>query len=210
MATQKRRHKPDMAGKALTLRVALRDSDPEVWRRVQVPAEMTLAALSGALEEAMGWDGRHLHMFSAQGTTYWTPPPPECGDSSDIPFEDDSLYRVGEVLHQQHMRLGWDYDLGDHWEHDIVVESIDPIEGAAELTLCTAGGGACPPDESGGIEMYAQLLKVFADESHSLHDRAVEGFGEDFDPAHFDVEGVASERSRLREMEQVLREDELS
>ena len=98
-----------MSDKALTLRVTLRGSDPEVWRRVQVPADMTLAALSDALEEAMGWCGQHLHTFSAHGITYWTPPPPECGDSSDIPFEDDSQYQIGEILHQRHLRMEWDY-----------------------------------------------------------------------------------------------------
>ena len=81
-----RRRKPDMAGKALTLRVTLTASDPEVWRLVQVSAEMTLADLSDALEDSMGWEGDHLHTFYARGVTYWTPP--QYGD--DIDSGDDT------------------------------------------------------------------------------------------------------------------------
>ena len=117
-----RRRKPDMAGKALTLRVTLTGTDPEVWRLVQVPAEMTLADLSDALEDAMGWEGDHLHTFGARGVTYWTPP--HYGDDIDS-YEDDTQHQVGELLWRRRMKLRWVYDLGACWHHEIVVAS-DP------------------------------------------------------------------------------------
>ena len=200
----RRRLKPDMTGKALTLRVTLRGSNPEVWRLVQVSPEMTLADLSGTLEDAMGWDGDHLHRFNGHGTTYWTPP--EAEDEIDG-FKDDSLFRVGDFLYRRRMKLQWDYDLGDYWEHDIVVASIDPMEDAPALPRCIQGGGACPPEDFGGIERYAYILNIFADESHRLHDEVVEWFGEGFNPAHFELEEADGWHSDLREIEKALRED---
>lgn len=195
MGPGKRRRKPDMTDKALTLRVTLRGSDPEVWRLVQVSAAMTLADLSGVFEDAMGWHSGHLHRFKAYGATYWTPP--RLGDDIDG-FKDDSLFRefkddshvpVGDILCRLRMKLQWDYDLGDYWEHDVAVELIDQIEDAPVLPRCIDGGGACPPEDFGGIEYYAHMLKIFANESHMLHSEVVEWFGEDFDPSCFDPDG---------------------
>ena len=151
-----RRRKPDMTGKALTLRVTLTDSGPEVWRLVQVPAEMALADLSDALEAAMGWDNRdnHLHTFHARGTTYWTPP--EYGDDIDS-FEDDTQYQVGELLYRRRMKLQWVYDLGDCWHHEIVVESIDLIEDGADLPRCIDGDD---PEARGKNEQILGALKA--------------------------------------------------
>ena len=104
-----RRRKPDMTGKSLTLRVTLTDTDSEVWRLVRVSAEMTLAELSDALEDVMGWYGDHLHEFRARGVTYWTPP--QCGDDIDG-YEDDTQYRLGDLLWRRRMKLRWVYDLG--------------------------------------------------------------------------------------------------
>ena len=139
-STRRPRRKPDMTGKALTLRVALPGTDPEVWRLVQVPAEMTLADLSDTLESAFGWqyDG-HLHTFHARGITYWTPP---MIDDSDLPYENDSDYRVGDLLWRRRMKLEWVYDLGECYLHDIVVESIDPADPAIDLPRCIDGADA--------------------------------------------------------------------
>ena len=182
--TRKRRRKPDMTGKALTLRVTLRGVPYEVWRVVQVPAHATLADLSDLLESVVGWDGYHLHIFSARGITYWTPP--ELVDDPDM-HEDDTQYKIGEILWRRRMKLAWEYDLGDCWEHDIVVESIDLIGDELELPRCIDGSGACPPEDCGGGWRYGHLLAGLKDESDPVHNQAVEWFGDDFDPRHFDA-----------------------
>ena len=35
---------------------------PPVWRRIEVPAEITLHRLAAALITAMGWHGGHMHL----------------------------------------------------------------------------------------------------------------------------------------------------
>lgn len=45
------------------LRVSLIDVEPPVWRRVQVPQDLTLPRLHAILQVVMGWTDSHLHQF---------------------------------------------------------------------------------------------------------------------------------------------------
>jgi hypothetical protein len=50
-------------------------SKPPVWRRVLVPANMRLNRLHDVIQAAMGWDGYHMHAFTAGGVDYGLPDP---------------------------------------------------------------------------------------------------------------------------------------
>ena len=45
------------------IKVTLRDTRPPIWRRLLVPAGLTLDALHDVLQVAMGWDDSHMHEF---------------------------------------------------------------------------------------------------------------------------------------------------
>ena len=45
-------------------RLSLAEVRPTVWRRVQVPADYTLARLHKVIQAAMGWQDYHLHEFT--------------------------------------------------------------------------------------------------------------------------------------------------
>src|SRR5262245_50061487 len=53
---------------ALQVHVSLRDTD--VWRRLVVPASLTLRELHAALQTAMGWQDYHLYLFDVDGVLY--------------------------------------------------------------------------------------------------------------------------------------------
>ncbi|MGH3630151.1 MAG: IS1096 element passenger TnpR family protein, partial [Sciscionella sp.] len=53
---------------ALQLRVSLRDTD--VWRRLVVPALLTLRELHAVLQTAVGWEDYHLHLFDVDGVLF--------------------------------------------------------------------------------------------------------------------------------------------
>ena len=46
-----------------TLRVELEGIEPLIWRRIQVPAAITLPRLHRVLQVVMGWTDSHLHSF---------------------------------------------------------------------------------------------------------------------------------------------------
>jgi Plasmid pRiA4b ORF-3-like protein len=168
------------------LKVTLRQVKPPVWRRIEVPSNMQLSVLSAMLESAMGWLGGHLHSFEADGVVYEWPDPE--GDFDFPPPRDERKARVAEVLPVVTAKMRWDYDFGDGWEHDIVVEAIEPTVKGAIYPVCLAGKRACPPDDSGGPWGYANLLAAVKDPKHEQHDESIAWLPEGFDPEEFDNE----------------------
>lgn len=57
------------------LHIALKHIKPVVWRRVIVPANITLNRLHRVIQAAMGWEDLHLHEFEIAGTRYGHPDP---------------------------------------------------------------------------------------------------------------------------------------
>ena len=60
------------------LKVTLRDSKPPIWRRVQVPGNITLDTLHEVIQVIMGWEDYHLHQFII-GRKYYGMPLPDFG-----------------------------------------------------------------------------------------------------------------------------------
>lgn len=185
-------------GALLQLKITLRGvSKPPVWRRVLVPARLSLGDLHQVIVRAMGWGGGHMHTFS-DGITEWG------AADSDLDIEDEDEIDAGMVLSVPGERLGYLYDFGDSWEHDIKLEKVlrpgqDGPGPERPLPVCLAGKGACPPDDCGGPHGYAELKSALADPRHEDHDTLLEWLGlsgpADFDPGQFSLTQV-NERFR--------------
>ena len=169
------------------LKVTLRQVKPPVWRRIEVGSSIKLSELSDVLEAAMGWLGGHLHAFEADGVLYEIP------DGESFGFRrprDERKARLGEVLSAVKSKMRWDYDFGDGWQHDVVVEAIEPIKSDAVYPVCLAGRRACPPDDCGGPWGYGNLLAAISDPSHKEHEELNEWLPPGFDPNEFDIAGA--------------------
>ncbi len=57
------------------IKVTLRYTRPPIWRRLLVPAGLTLDALHDVLRLAMGWDDSHLHEFRIGPRRFGKPDP---------------------------------------------------------------------------------------------------------------------------------------
>lgn len=171
------------------LRVSLRYVEPEVWRRVVVASEMPLAKFAAALERAMGWDSTHQHLFDVGGVLFGN-------TDHDAPqLINEKVARVEHLLPRVESSLRWDYDVGDGWEHDILVEAIEPLDPKAKYPVLLDGARACPPEDVGGPPGYEELLRVLSDPTDEEHEHMVSWAPEGFDPAAFDV---AAANRRLR------------
>ena len=51
-----------------TLSICLAEIEPPIWRRMVVPANLTLHQLHQVLQVTMGWTHSHLHQFIVPGT----------------------------------------------------------------------------------------------------------------------------------------------
>ena len=49
------------------VRVDLHGSKPPVWRRLELPGDLTLPRLHDVIQSAMGWTNSHLHRFRTGG-----------------------------------------------------------------------------------------------------------------------------------------------
>ncbi len=165
------------------IKVVLRGAEPPIWRRLQVPASMTLADLHHVLQVAMGWGDCHLHQFTIAGVRYGI----DDGEGWGLACKDERHAKLYQVA-RKGARFVYEYDFGDGWEHDIIVENVSPVEEA--YPVCLAGEQACPPEDCGGVWGYDDFLRALADPAHEDREELLEWVGEEFDPERFDLAAV--------------------
>jgi hypothetical protein len=170
---------PDDGVACVILKVTLRDVRPPVWRRVRVPVTIPLPDLAAVLIAAMGWSGYHLWAFRSGSTQYMIP-------DSDWPGRERDARKatVATVLGSVGRRLVLEYDFGDGWEHDVVVEGKGT---GTPIPVVLAGRRRCPPEDVGGPWGYEEFLAAIADPAHPEHAMRLDWIGGPFDPAEFDL-----------------------
>lgn len=133
-------------------------SKPPVWRRISVPETFTFADLHLVIQAAFGWSNYHLYEFTDNLSC-------PCIILTDLSSSDDLYdpdhsdsrkFRLNKYFREVGDKFIYTYDLGDCWEHDIVLEKIDSRKG--KNPLCLAGKGACPPEDCGGSYGY-EIMK---------------------------------------------------
>ena len=167
------------------IKVTLTGIDPPIWRRLLVRSKMTLGKLHRVIQIAMGWDDCHLHCFSAKGQVY-----EDLSMNPESASRDEDKTKLKQVLQKEKDFMIYEYDFGDSWEHEILLEKILPSQPRKKLPVCTGGERACPPEDCGGIWGYQELLEAFEDPSDPEYEELIEWVGEDFDPEEFDPDLV--------------------
>ena len=160
------------------LKVTLRGTMPPIWRRLLVPADLTLAQLHDVLQAAMGWQDCHMHEFSA-GQRRFGKPNPEDRLMGIPPVENERTVRLARVLVRVGAKALYAYDMGDSWEHGIVLEKRLPADPGTAYPVCTGGERACPPEDCGGIGGFYDLLDALGDPTHEQHDELRDWVGDD-------------------------------
>lgn len=217
MAKTKRANARQAKDTIYQLKIALTDSDPSIWRRVLVPGHFTFEEVHAVIQASMGWENAHLHQFllGDQGNAVCLSHPsfdlepttvrdrkaidrkladlgfdttrlsPKQLDQSNVLDETDFLLQ--EVVSREGASLLYEYDFGDSWMHEIVVEKISAPEPGVEYPACVEGARCGPPEDCGGIGGYADLLEALKDPKRDDHEEALDWIGDDFDPEYFDI-----------------------
>lgn len=171
------------------LKVTLLGTSPPIWRRLLVPADLTLAQLHDVLQAAMGWQDCHMHEFSAGGRHFGRSNP-EDGLMGIPPVENERTVRLSRVLGRVGAKAIYTYDFGDSWEHAIVLEKRLPVDLNTAYPICTEGKFACPPEDCGGIPGFYDFVEAINDPDHERHDELREWIGDDYDSEAFSVDEV--------------------
>ncbi|MFW6136262.1 MAG: plasmid pRiA4b ORF-3 family protein [Chloroflexota bacterium] len=173
------------------IHVSLAGIEPAIWRRIQVPGDMTLADLHDVLQDVMSWWDYHLHQFIIEGTYYGVPHPDYM-----LEMKDESKVRLDKVV-DEGSRFVYEYDFGDSWEHLLRVEKVLEPEPGRRYPVCIDGRRAAPPEDVGGIWGYEEYAEVMVNPDDPEYEEYLEWRGE-FDPEAFDLDEV---NEALRELQ---------
>lgn len=190
-ASQRKRWVPP-AKNLLQLKITLRYITPPIWRRIVVPDNFTLGELHYVIQAVMGWHNSHLHGFRIGKVNYEAGSPvPDLGFPMGLgepaPHEDE--VRLGQVFPRKGQRGLYEYDFGDGWLHEILVEKLSPSTAPPPAPVCLAGKRACPPEDCGSYPGYANVLRVLKS-AKSAEDREFREWVGEYDPEHFDLTEV--------------------
>lgn len=176
------------------IKVTLQGLRPLIWRRFQVPADASLQELHLILQDVMGWTNSHLYQFKI-GEEYYGEPEPDFS-YDDIEMKDASKIELSHVAQGEKTNFIYEYDFGDSWEHEILIEKILTVEPEVLYPVCLAGKRNCPPEDCGGIWGYDDLLEIIRTPEHEDRDEMMDWLGENFDPEAFDVDKINKQLRR--------------
>jgi hypothetical protein len=187
--------RPSAAADALIHRflITLGETDPVVWRRIEVPEGYSFWDLHVAIQDAMGWLDYHLHEFMVVH--------PKTKRLARIGIPDDEFIdeqpclaswqvAVSEYVDGYIPPMLYSYDFGDDWRHSVLHEGTWSADDDVTYPRCVAGARRCPPEDCGGTEGFRDFLAAVADRRHPEHAGMLRWVGGSFDPAAFDPPSV--------------------
>lgn len=171
-----------MAKQIYQIQVVLSGTKPRIWRRLLVYSDTLLIDLHRIIQTSMGWTNSHLHLFN-DGMTDYSPREFEVEESKN-----SRTVKLKTILKQEKSKILYEYDFGDGWCHDIILEKIIVEEEIGQIPMCIKGKRNCPPEDCGGTWGYQDLLHTISNPKHEDYESMIEWLGGEFDPDYFDMD----------------------
>lgn len=149
--------------------VSLLEIEPPISRRFLIQDNAAFLGLHNAIQDAFGWQRKHLYEFRHfQETVPGIKTPvrriarckqAEILDDEIVPVADD--LRVASFFAVKEDRCLYLYDFGDGWQHLVQLNGV--VESSERFTRRLLDGArACPPEDCGGPIGHEQLLAFLA------------------------------------------------
>jgi len=131
-----------LADRLYLLEIVIEDTDPKVWRRLEVTADTGLGDLHHIISVLFGRRGKLSHVFRFGDALY--------GDVKRqgaliLGIEDESDMLLGDLVGQKGDELRYEYHIADCQAHIIRVVSVSEAKGKVK-PRCIDGAGQAPPE----------------------------------------------------------------
>lgn len=187
-----------MEEQAIHLKITLKGSKPPIWRRLLVKSSMTLFELHHSIQIAMGWENYHLYEFTVDNYRIGQPHE-DFDDEVGIPKVIDAKDITLDKILPSTKKISYEYDFGDGWKHEIILEKTLPIDENLQYPLCIDGKMNCPPEDCGGIVVFCNLTDIIKNPKHPKYLEVKEWLGESYDPSKFDQMGINFALGKIQE-----------
>lgn len=167
------------------LLIELEGIEPKIWRKIRVPADLTMREFHHTIQITMGWENCHLYKFEANGEVIT-----QLDFIEDDDFFEDHEVQLDEYLSDEGDTLLYTYDFGDAWKHTVTLQKRVENDESAHLPICLEGKRNCPPEDVGSIKGYENFLKVMANPKLPEHEEMLDWYGGEYDPEQYRMEIV--------------------
>ena len=178
-----------MTQKIFQIQIALKGFKPKIWRRILIPSDLFLSDFNKIIQTTMGWTNSHLNQF-IKNRIFYTKRMPDDDLWDEMDNVDYKKMKITDLLKKEKEKIIYEYDFGDGWEHDIILEKILAIDDKIKYPIWLTGKMNCPPEDCGGVWGYADMLEALKQPDHEEHDSYIEWLGGEYDPEYFDKDEV--------------------
>lgn len=123
----------------------------DLWRRIAIPAGLSLDDLAYAVLDAYEFDHDHLYQFSYRNRF-------GVEDKVNHPYLEEGPWTsevlIGDVPLQVGQTMTYLYDFGDQWRFDVTLERIDPPGVPSDKPVMLDGRGDAPEQYPSWDEEY--------------------------------------------------------
>jgi len=175
------------------LRITLNDTEPPIWRTVEVPLTSSLKGLHEVIQAAMPFEDYHLFDFRVRERRYAIPAPEFDGPEA----RDAKSTKLGLILERGATEFLYTYDFGDNWQHTVTVEEVTQVDPAVAYPRFVAGQRRAPPEDVGGTWGFEEFVEAMTKPRHPEKKAMLEWYGGPFDPEALDLEAIETAMSKL-------------
>ncbi len=176
--------------KAFQFKITLKQAPLPIWRRMIVTNNINFDDFHQNIQFFMGWDNCHLYHFCKGRNLFIV----ESIDTDGWGAGDEILASetyLSELFVKEKDKLLYEYDFGDGWLHEIVLEKILDLDTTKKYPIYVTGKGMCPPEDCGGVYGYAEILEALKDPKHEQYEEYCEWLGiesgDEWNPEEFDI-----------------------
>jgi Plasmid pRiA4b ORF-3-like protein len=180
------------------LRIELEDIKPLIWRRVAVRTSMKLKAVHTVIQAAMGWLDHHSYEFTANERKYGILIPNDPDWNARI--NNAATTKLSTLLTTGVKEISYVYDIGDYWQHRIIVERLQPAERRAPYPQFLGGERRCPPEDCGGHPGYYEFLNNITSKQTEIRKAALDWYGAPYDPDDIGEQQIVTALNSLANM----------